>query len=180
MTKQEILDELYRSKKVEQLMAKIPDGFREDLKQEVFMLMLVKPEVEILDLHKRGKTYSLLAKMIYNQLFWDRSQFHILYNTYQFKEVKGLPSDKVQHDDFGSYKFCSDENDIPASEPDFNINEEIEDAMEKLSPYHQKLMRLYAEMGTYRAVGAYTNIAWKSVYNAVTNARKELKLTIEL
>lgn len=185
MTKQEILDRLYRCERVEILMAKIPEEFALDLKQEVFMLLLIKPDIEILDLDKRGKLYSYFAKLVYNQMFWDRSQFHIQYNTYEFKEKKGLASDKINHNQYGSYtksNFLSAEQQEPFILPDtleFDINDTIEDAMENLSPYHEKLMRLYSELGTYRAVGERTGIAWKSVYNAVTNARAELIKTIK-
>lgn len=184
MTKTEIIDELYRSKRVSELFKKIPECFADDLKQEVFMLILIRPESEIIEIHSRGKIYSFFSKLCYNQLFWGQSKFHKLYNTYEKKEAKGLPCDNKTEKEFMSLsEGCNTIKkhiEIPDIEPDFDINEEIEDAMSSLSSYHNTMLRLYAEHGTYRATGEAMGIAWKSVYNAVKAAKIQVKGKIKL
>jgi DNA-directed RNA polymerase specialized sigma24 family protein len=184
MNKSEILDELYKSDRVIKVLAKLPPEIVDDLKQEVFMLLLLKPEVEIIDLYKRGTLYSYFAKILFNQINWERSQFNILYNTYQFKEVKGLPQDKImpgpmdRHDSWGDnwdMKF-----NIEEQEPEPDFTEEIERAVDNLHPYNKQLLRWYAEFGTYRAVGDHSGIAWKSVYNAVAKAREAISKEVNL
>lgn len=155
LTKTEIIDELYRSKKVLALLSRLPDKVKDDLKQEVMILLLLKPEIEIQDIYKRGKLYSYFAKFMYNQLFYSQSSFHRLYKTYS-----EIPVESVR--DFSEL-------------PEIDLTDELEKAMAGLSPYHNKLLRNYAEIGNYRETGEQMNIAWKSIYNAVTKAKEIVK-----
>jgi DNA-directed RNA polymerase specialized sigma24 family protein len=49
---------------------------------------------------------------------------------------------------------------------------------DRLYWYHQELLKLYAEHGTYRAVSEITNIPVKSIHNAIKKAKVKLKKEI--
>lgn len=152
MTKAEILDKLYRTERVSK---RVNKELVDDLKQQAFLILLGKSEEFILDYWERGTLEFYLAKLMYNQANWPKSEFNKI-----VKQI-GITSD------------------IPEEEEEEYNKEEKEQRLEAtvstLYPYHQKLLRLYAELGTYRAVGEYTGVNWKSVYNAVQIAKREVK-----
>jgi hypothetical protein len=66
--------------------------------------------------------------------------------------------------------------DIPDNNDDYNewvlrAGNEVD----KLYHYNAELLKLYAEIGTYRGVSEATNIPVKSIHNAVRKARIQVK-----
>ena len=153
MTSKEIIEELYKSNELKECIAKVqPAEIRSDLLQHVFLTLLEKDEVIILELYRTSKLTAYVAKMIYNLSTWNRSTF----NKQKSREV-----------------YTNDFN-----HPYEEISEEIEIPMGKLPCVSEKVLILYAELGSYRAVGEITGIPYSTIFRLVKEAKIKIKKLI--
>lgn len=167
LSKNEMIEQMLLSDKYIYVVKKIPEQFREELVQHCLMIILLKPELEIKLLYLKGKLVAFFARIAYTELFNTYSPFnkeqqteHYLTARKRYK-VNEIP----EHVTADPYAMDELENDV-------------NNAFSNLSMYHKVIMKAYADCGTYRAAGDKLGIAWKSVYNAVQNARKEIKENI--
>ena len=91
MTKNEIVDRLARSRRVEHMVESIchhaltPD--LQDLCQMVYLIILEYDEEKIADLWEHNEINFFLARIILNQYRSTRSPFHTLYRKFQERSV---------------------------------------------------------------------------------------------
>lgn len=147
MTKNEILDQLFRAEKCSKKYGK--NG--EELKQTVFMFLLEMEECRIVLAYHEGKLNSFYETLMYNQYHWPKSKYNNVNRLYdELVDAPEVPDEIIEE-----------------------VN--VSGILDKLTPGEAQLLRLYAEHGTYRAVGMITKISWKSVYNRIQVARKKVK-----
>ena len=156
MTAKEVLTEIYQSKELAKMMqvVRCREDLKEDLKQHVFCELFAKPEEFILDLVNRGKLKGYISSMVFS--------ISRMKNTNSFARQFGLKEDVT--DSFTEIA-------LEVSEmPDIDTS--------RLYWYKDTILRLYAELGTYKAVSLDTGIPVTSIYRTVNEARKELKREI--
>lgn len=153
MTSRQIIEQLYSSEDLIDCIAKVqPPEIREDLLQHVFLALLEKDDTLILELHRTSKLTAYVVKMIYNLATWNRSTF----NKQKSREI--LTND-FDH-------------------PSETINEENIIPLHRLHWVSEKVLTLYAEHGSYRAVGEVTGIPYSTVFRLVKEAKIKIKKLI--
>lgn len=167
-TAHNILTEIYLSKELAATIAKVrPTSWQEDIKQHVFTELFAKPDADILDLHKRGKLKSYVARMI-----WNVSQMN---KHNEFARKTGLNEMSVGLCHQSTFEVVRiDESQKQQLEAEQSVN----CVMEKMHWYKANIMKLYAELGTYKAVTQDTGIPTASIFRTVREAKKEIKSKI--
>lgn len=152
-TAAEILTDIYNSNDFAAMMRKVDvsEDLKDDIRQHVFCELFAKDSSFILDLQHRGKLRGYISSMV-----WSVSR------------MKRTNSFARQ---FGLLEVVTDE--IPDVEDEKEI--EIEVDLSSLYWYNAELLRLYAELGSYKAVSEKTGIPCTSIFEAIQTAKKHLK-----
>lgn len=162
MTKAEILTAIYTSKEVDEVISKIrPDYLREDVKQHAFLILFEKDDQFIIDLHERQKIKQYVVKVIYNTINFSHNEFHS-----QLKRDKEVPMENIN---------CVAEETDNEYE---HLVQACQKGLEGVYWYNAELLKMYAELGNYRAVAEKTRIPLKSVYNAVEKAKEQIRRSL--
>lgn len=160
MLKNKIIEELYKSKEVDDVLKKIqPADIQDDLRQYVFQVLCEKPDDFIIDLYNQKKIKFYLVKIITNSVFANVSGFYKIHKN--SKEVH-----------------CEQFEDVVDEDSNHEFMERCEKEVKELYWYNEVLLRMYAEHGSYRAVSVKTGIPVKSVFNAVRKAKNQIKSNI--
>jgi DNA-directed RNA polymerase specialized sigma24 family protein len=153
MTARQIIEDLYRSDELRECLSRIkPKELQDDLLQHCFLELLNKDEEVILNLHLEGRFIGYVVKMMYNMVTWQNSEF----NRIKMREV--LTNDFVH--------------------PSEEQKEEIVVPLNRLHWVSEKVLTLYAEHGSYRAVGEVTGIPYPTVFRMVKQAKIKIKKLI--
>jgi hypothetical protein len=81
--KSNILSELFQSKEMAELLQKMnPDHLRDDLKQELFLVLLETPDEKIIQLHERKELRWYTARIVMNMIASSSSPFHKKYRQF--------------------------------------------------------------------------------------------------
>jgi hypothetical protein len=153
MTSRQIIEQLYRSKELRECLSKIkPIELQDDLLQQCFLELLNKDEQLILNLHLEGRFIKYVVKMMYNMVNWQKSEF----NKLKTREV-------LTNDFNNTSETIEEENLLPLG---------------KLHWVSEKVLTLYAEHGSYRAVGEVTGIPYPTVFRMVKQAKIKIKKLI--
>jgi hypothetical protein len=81
--KNKILADLFQSKEMADLLQKMnPDHLRDDLKQELFLVLLETPDEKIIQLHERKELRWYTARIVMNMIASNTSPFHKKYRQY--------------------------------------------------------------------------------------------------
>jgi DNA-directed RNA polymerase specialized sigma24 family protein len=153
MTARQIIEQLYRSEELRECLSKIkPQDLQDDLLQHCFLELLNKDEAIIINLHLEGRFIAYVAKMMYNMVNWKNSEF----NRIKMREV--LTND--------------------FNHPSETIEEENLLPLHRLHWVSEKVLTLYAEHGSYRAVGEVTGIPYSTVFRLVKEAKIKIKKLI--
>ena len=161
INKNNILTDLFLNKEVDILIKKIkPVDLQDDLKQYAFAVLCEKPAEFIIELHNRQQLKFYLVKIISNSVFSNRSGFITQHKCNDHLELDHVVDVSNENDDYH-----------------YLIEKCIKET-NRLYWYHQELLKLYAEHGTYRAVSEITNIPVKSIHNAIKKAKVKLKKEI--
>lgn len=88
MTKNDIVQELYNSKEINEAISKMePSELRSDLKQEMFMVLMEMPEERLRDIHEKGFSKFFLIRTMLNMVKSDRSTFYKNFrNFFEYKD----------------------------------------------------------------------------------------------
>lgn len=149
-----ILTEIYVSAEVAEIIKRLrPESMQEDIRQHVFLELFSMDEDFIMDLHCRGKLKHFITKMIFNTANWTGNKFK---NQFGEKEIATESFEDVTE----------------------QVYEEIEIPIGRIYWYRAELLKLYAEHGTYQKVAEVTGININSIFQAVKQARKEIKKII--
>jgi hypothetical protein len=136
-----------------------PDFLREDLRQEVFMVLCEMEEARLFQMYSEGYLKYFIVRTILNMAKSDRSNFHK-----KFRQVYSeIPI---------SYEVTKEE-----------YNEEVliklEKGLEVLHWYEKELLQLYANNGkNLLAISRDTKIPYRSLLKTIRKARMLLKYKI--
>jgi DNA-directed RNA polymerase specialized sigma24 family protein len=181
MTAATILTEIYLSKEVEQVIKKLkPDHLQEDIKQHTFLELFQKEADFIIDLHSRNKLKSYIVKILYNTATYTRSTFakqqgketptDFNDNTMPFFDGEmNMNSKRCNQSTFEVIRFEEEEKER------IEIESSVACAASSIHWYKFKLLEMYAELGTYQSVSDATGIPLTSVFQTISEARKEIK-----
>ena len=153
MTARQIIEDLYRSSELRECLSKIkPKELQDDLLQHCFLELLNKDEQVILNLHIEGRFIAYVVKMMYNMVNWKTSEFNRIKTREVLTDNYNHPSEEIK-----------EENLLP---------------LNKLHWVSEKVLTLYAEHGSYRAVGEVTGIPYSTVFRLVKEAKMKIKKLI--
>lgn len=146
-----------------------PPELREDLKQEIFVILCEMEPGKLIDLYKTNKLRFFIVRTIINQIQSSNSPFYYKYRKLKF--VPLLDVDIIDH-------------------TDSHIKEEMithcETTIENLKVessthwYNATILEKYIEFGSLRALSAEMSksnvrIAFTSLAHSVNNAKAEIK-----
>lgn len=162
MTRNEIITELYKSSEIDDVIAKMqPVELHEDLKSEVFAVLLELPEENVVEMYKKKVIKFWIVRTIINMIKSDRSTF---YNRYRnFVEI-----DEKKYLEF---------NQINENEEQHELYEKIEKNLDELHWYNAEILRLYATDANFNAksISKLTQIPYISIIRTLHKTKKELK-----
>ena len=161
MTKNQIIEKLYLSKNFNDCIKKMePVYLQDDLKSEVIAIVCDWTEEKIVDLHTKNQLEFYVVRVIINQIKSKTSPFYTKYRK-SFAELTG----EEPHD-------CTDlkERELKELTEDIAIKD-----IDNLYWYDAEILRLYLELGTYRAIQEKTGIPFISCYVNIKKSLKTLK-----
>lgn len=192
MSKNDIIEKLFTGKNFNDCLQKMePDYLREDLKQEVILIVCEWSEDKIIKLHKDGALDFYVVKVILNQIKSNTSPFAKKYRQYVV-EYNGLhvngdwENDKQTGQEWVKDKvnfFTKRSSDLEKDESidleERGLREMIEDMaveeVDKLHWYDKGLIELYMKHGSFRAIQAQTKIPHVSAYKTIKKAFAGIK-----
>jgi len=124
-----------------------------DLIQHVFKLVCEQEDKFINELIANNKLKHYVAKVIYNTKRWHRTEWA------KQQAALEIPTESFNEINLEEYQ-------------------EITIPLEKLHWFKSEILKLYAELGSYRAVAEKTQINVSAVHKYVTQAKKEIKQLI--
>jgi hypothetical protein len=164
--KNKIIADLYQSKEFTDAIDKMePEHLRDDLRQEVIVILLETPEERIIKMHEDGGLRFYTVRVILNLI---KSSTSPLFKKYR-KPVEEY------HEKLAP---CVVDSFIPDSE--IRIKRELQEDkalefIETLYWYERDMVKLYLKLGNYRAIEEETNIPWESCYSTIRKVIKKVR-----
>jgi hypothetical protein len=160
--KNEIVEQLYRSKEFNDCIGKMdPDHLRDDLRAEVTLILLETEEGRLQIMHARGELKFYTVRIIINLI---QSKTSLFYKRYR-QQLAELTD-----------KFFAEED---ANFEERMSREDIEDKalseIDNLYWYNRQMVRLYMQHGNYRAIEKDTRIPYSSAYKTIQKSFEEIK-----
>lgn len=161
MTKNQIIEKLYTGKNFTDCIAKMePEHLREDLKQEVILIVCEWDEEKIQKLHADHVLEFYVVRVILNLIKSNTSNF---YKTYRQIMVEFINHEVA--DDFNR-----EERELREMVEDMAIEE-----IDRLYWYEKGLIELYIKHGNYRAIEKDTGIPFTSCYKSIQKSIKTIR-----
>lgn len=179
-----IIEELFQSKDFKECISKMqPFELQEDLKSEVILILLEHSDEKIIQLYNSGGLKFYAVRIILNLIQSKTSPFYKKYRQpiCEFKE--NLQWHEVGENDH-MLTFISKRNGLIESESsdDYDIRlanelkeEKVMKIIEGLYWYDRELVKLYVQLGTYRAIEEATQIPWRSCYDTIQAAISKIR-----
>lgn len=160
MTRHEVLNAMYRDPDVAEAIGKMePADLRDDLKQEMFLVLAELDEERLLTMAREGWVKFFLVRTMLNMIKSDRSTF---YNKFRrgFAELKetGDRYEREEGEEAASY---------------------VREAMRGLHWYEASLIELYAESGCNIArISRETRIPYRSLFKTIGKVKEHMRKEI--
>jgi hypothetical protein len=173
---QDLITSLYKSKEIEEVLHRhFPADCREDIKQDLFIILINLTPGTLEEKESRGKLRQYVATIIINLKNQRYGKVAKMVGQYRQsialkREDNGNASDMEIE---GFIDWCKKAE--PANEEYNDFLDRVLDRVEKIDWYYSGILKLYAKLGTVRAVSLQTKIPYESVKYAITQARKEIK-----
>lgn len=189
----EIIAELYNSKDFNNCIDKMePEHLREDLKQEIMVILLSKEPSLIVKLAQRGELNWYVVRIILNQVKSNSSPFVKKYRSQLYcflGKAEALFNDKhfSENTTHSSIYFVTNKHKILSDHPDsdtelnIRLRRELAEqaAMRFISTelywYDKKIVELYIRLGSYRLIEKETGIPWESCYGTVRRVQERIR-----
>lgn len=195
MTKNQIIEKLFTGKNFNDCLSKMePAHLRDDLKQEIALIVCECPEETIKELYNNGKLDFYVARIIINQSKSNTSPFYKMYRKFieEYSEIEWEETEtnnrKIIERHNRNVRKAVDES-MPCHEEveqEFNerlIREELEDytlgEIEKLPFPHGEFLKLYKDEGTYEGMKVKTTIPRSTCFKSVQRAMELLRKKID-
>lgn len=159
MDRNKIIEDLWLSKEVNQAFAKMqPEDLRDDLKSEVFMVLLELSDEKLFGMSERNELRFFLVRVMLNMIKSDRSSFYKNYRNHVELDVKE--------------KFDNDE--------EYNLFDRLEDSMVDMHWYQKEIIKLYALNFNKNAkeLSKDTGIPYMSIIRTLKQTKNELRKKI--
>lgn len=161
MSKNEIIEELYRSKEFNDCINKMePEHLRDDLRAEVVLILLETEEQRLLAIHTAGALKYYTVRIIINLIQSKTSRFYKLYRQ-QLNEI----NDRIAYEEI----------DIEERAAREDIEERALREIDNLYWYNSGIVKLYMKLGNFRAIEKDTGIPYASAYKTVKKSFNEIK-----
>lgn len=175
-----ILSDLYQSKELEALLNKMhPDHLRDDLKQELFLVLSSMPDEKLLSLHQSGGLRFWATRTVLNMVCSDRSTFHQMYRQtkVEFEEVPV----------FKKHEYITDFNEVEEMElRHSSLLSAVNKSMDSLHWYDKELFVRYIEAGSadklvkiMKETTAHP-IPKRSILNTVKRVKEQIKKEVHV
>lgn len=139
-----------------------PEQLREDLRQEIFLVLCEKPEADILQMYRDGWLKFFIVRTMLNMIKSDRSTFWYKYRR-QFEEVLENMQ-KVN----------------PVNGDEHRDTIRIKSAVESLHWYESKLIEIYASNGQNIAqISRDTGIPYRSLFKTIKKVKIKLRKEVK-
>jgi hypothetical protein len=161
-TKNQIIEELYRSKEFNDCISRMePDHLRDDLRAEVTLILLETDEQKLLAIHAGNALKFYTVRIIINLIQSKTSLFYKKYRQ-QMAEI----TDRFIAEQADDFKERAAKEDIE----DKAIKE-----IDNLYWYNSGIVKLYLKHGNYRAIEEDTGIPYSSAYKTIQKSFQEIK-----
>lgn len=172
MTKTEIIEQLYNTKEFNECINKMhPAELRQDLKAEVILVMCELDENKVIEMHQKKQLTFYAARVILNMAMSNTSQFYKTYRNANILEYK--ENEKQSITEIGEIR----EREVIELAQDLK-KDNYKKAREGLSWYHNQLIDLYIEHGSYRLIEKETGIPFESIYKSMQTAIKQIRCAV--
>lgn len=167
-----------------------PDYLREDLKQEVILIVCGWDDDKIIGLHQRNELDFYVVRVILNQIKSNSSPFAKKFRTdhkVAFLEdaldmqreagertARRAKNGLTISEDHSINKLSIEEREIRESSEDIAIEE-----IDKLHWYNKGLIELYIQHGNFRAIQNVTGIPYPSAYKTIQKSLREIKTKVD-
>lgn len=163
MTKQNIITEYYNSQWMNDAIGKMqPEDLQQDLKQEVFMVLLEMDEEKLLELHANGFLKFYAVRTMLNMIKSDRSKFYQMFRNF----VEFGSKDQAE-------EVCQERAEVCF---DCAFNTSREQLYEKDMFWHYT----YTFDRNALALSKETGIPYKTVTRTLQNAKQRIKCYLQL
>lgn len=165
MNKAQIIEQFYNSRDFNEVLAKMePDHLREDLKQEIILIVCQWDEEKIIALHSRGELGFYVVRIILNQVKSKSSPFAKKYRAINLELTKDVGIDDL-----------SEVEEYEARLNKEKMEEEVIKEIDTLYWYDAEMIRLYLKLGNFRAIQKDTGIPFISCYKNIKKSLAALK-----
>lgn len=165
MSKNEIIEQLFKSKEFNDCIAKMePDHLRDDLKAEVILILLEKEERDLVAIHAKGELKFYTVRIIINLI---RSKTSLFYRRY--RQPLAELTDRFLSDEMSSMEERIERE---------HMEERAMSEIDNLYWYNSGILKLYMKHGNYRAIEEETGIPYSSAYKTIKKSFAEIKQKI--
>lgn len=193
MTRDKIISDLFTGKNFCDCISKMePIHLREDLKQEVILIICELPDEKIFQLYKEKKLDFYTVRVILNQCISNTSPFAKRYRQHHTGYVENyhVPDGNAElangelatSDTLGHIKqldFIKHQHEDLIELEERQLREDIEDMaideIDKQYWYNKGLVNLYMKHGNFRSIEKETGIPWQSCYKTIKKTFKDIK-----
>lgn len=186
-----ILTDLFKSKEFNDCISKMrPEHLQDDLKGEVMLILCEMEEGKLMDLHYKGVLRFYTVRVILNLIQSSTSPFYkkfrmsgfdltsikssVMSGSYDFSLLEAMDSENINLVHRKVLEAISFED--LGEQKEKQLKECLAlDEIDNLYWYDREIVKLYLELGTYRAVEEATGIPFESVYKTVIKSCRQIK-----
>lgn len=163
MNREQVISALYRDKDLADAIGKMePAHLRDDLRQEMFLVLCEMPEDLLMERHRQGYLKFFLVRTMLNMIKSDRSTF---FNKF-----------RRSHNEF---RDVHEPRDAEPEQDDARIGQ-LNDRMSELHWYAAKVFELYSQNGrNIMKLSRETRIPYRSLSKTITAVRNFMKDSIK-
>lgn len=161
-TKNQIIEELYRSKEFNDCIGKMePDHLRDDLRSEVTLILLETDDQKLITIHAAGALKFYTVRIIMNLI---QSKTSLFYKRYRQQLIEITD------------RFIAEEGpDIDERARKEETEERAMQEIDNLYWYNAGIVKLYMKHGNYRAIEEDTGIPYSSAYKTIQKSFQEIR-----
>ncbi len=158
ITKNDIINQLYKDKDIAQAIGKMqPVDLQDDLRQEMFMVLCEMEEARLMQMHESGFLKFYLVRTMLSMIKSDRSTF---FNKF-----------RRQVEEWGIQYDTKEEEPYPMDEMMYKLNK----SMEVLHWYEKEIFKLYSESGmNIMELSRNTKIPYRSLSMTIKKVKTYL------
>lgn len=171
MTRNQVIEELFTGKNFNDCLQKMePDYLREDLKQEVAVIVCEWPEEKVIGLYQRKELDFYVVRVILNLVKSKTSPFAKRYRTLHIELPIAEIVDTTDRDREDQEQLREYAARVYSRYEEWGIEKDNN------LYYQYHLIKLYLDTGNFRAIEQLTRIPFTSCYKTIKKSLKELRV----